>query len=95
MRCKGVTILMTVFILFTACKDKAVEEAALIRPVLYQEVGYLGGENSRTFSGTARTEKIINLSFRSSGIITFFDLKIGQQVKKATCWHDWIMYRHA
>lgn len=82
MRCKGITILTTVFILFASCKDKTVEEAAPVRPVLYQEVGYLGGASSRTFSGTARTEKVINLSFRSSGIITFFDLKIGQQVKK-------------
>ncbi len=82
MKYKGVLILVTVLLLFTSCKDKTVEKAAPVRPVLYQEVGYLGGDNSRTFSGTARTEKVINLSFRSSGIITFFDLKIGQQVKK-------------
>ena len=82
MRSKGIILLMIFSVLFAACKDQVAEEAAPIRPVLYQEVGYLGGDNSRTFSGTARTEKVINLSFRSSGIITFFDLKIGQQVKK-------------
>lgn len=82
MKCKGVLIVTIAVFLFLSCKDKAVEKAAPVRPVLYQEVGYLGGENSRTFSGTARTEKVINLSFRSSGIITFFNLKIGQQVKK-------------
>lgn len=79
---KGIIKLFTIVLLFTSCKDKVIEEVAPVRPVLYQEVGYLGGANSRTFSGTARTEKVINLSFRSSGIITFFDLKIGQQVKK-------------
>ncbi len=70
------------FLLLSACKEKAVQESAPVRPVLYQKVGYLGGDNSRTFSGTAKTEKVINLSFRSSGIITQFNLKIGQQVKK-------------
>lgn len=67
--------------LVVSCKDKAVEPIP-VRPVLYQQVGYLGGEDARTFSGTAKTEKVINLSFRSSGIITFFNLKIGQRVKK-------------
>jgi len=82
MKCKGILIVTLVVLLFTSCKDKVVEKAPPVRPVLYQEVGYLGGDNSRTFSGTARTEKVINLSFRSSGIITFFNLKIGQLVKK-------------
>lgn len=82
MRSKGIIVLTSFLLLFAACKEKVAEETASVRPVLYQEVGYLGGENSRTFSGTARTEKVINLSFRSSGIITFFDLKIGQLVKK-------------
>ena len=82
MNCKGVLIVTIAVFLFASCKDKAVEKELPIRPVLYQEVGYLGGDNSRTFSGTARTEKVINLSFRSSGIITFFNLKIGQEVKK-------------
>ena len=82
MRSKGISILIFIIVFMASCKEKVVEEAAPVRPVLYQEVGYLGGESSRTFSGTAKTEKVINLSFRSSGIITFFDLKIGQQVKK-------------
>jgi multidrug efflux system membrane fusion protein len=82
MKYKGVLILGAVLFLFNSCKDKVVEETVPVRPVLYQEVGYLGGDNIRTFSGTARTEKVINLSFRSSGIITLFNLKIGQQVKK-------------
>lgn len=82
MKFKGILIVTIAVSLFSSCKDKAVEKELPVRPVLYQEVGYLGGDNSRTFSGTARTEKVINLSFRSNGIITFFNLKIGQQVKK-------------
>ncbi|PID28719.1 MAG: efflux transporter periplasmic adaptor subunit [Candidatus Cloacimonadota bacterium] len=36
----------------------------------------------RSFSGSAQTEKIINLSFRNSGIITDLNIRPGQKVKK-------------
>lgn len=81
MKYKGFLLLIVIIIISNGCKEKVVEPPP-VRPVLYKEVGYLGGENSRTFSGTAKTEREINLSFRSSGIITVFNLKIGQQVKK-------------
>ncbi len=73
-------LLVTVF--FMSCGEKKKEEKLPVRPVSYQEVGFLGGESTRTFSGTANTEKVINLSFRNNGIITEFNLKIGQTVKK-------------
>ncbi|WP_299365684.1 efflux RND transporter periplasmic adaptor subunit [Winogradskyella sp.] len=69
-------------ILLSSCGEKEVKEEVVLRPVKYAEVGYLGGEKTRQFSGTAKTEKIVNLSFRSSGIITKFDMKLGQDVKK-------------
>jgi len=69
-------------VLFLSCSDDKKETKKFVRPVKYQEVGYLGGEKIRTFSGTAQTDKIIALSFRSSGIITTFDMKLGQEVKK-------------
>jgi len=72
-------LLVTVFSI--SCSEKKKEEKPPVRPVSYQEVGFLGGESTRTFSGTANTEKVINLSFRNSGIITEFYLKIGQTVK--------------
>ena len=72
---------LVVFIL-VSCGEKEVKEEIVLRPVKYSEVSYLGGEKSRQFSGTARTEKIINLSFRSSGIVTKLDMKLGQKVKK-------------
>ena len=68
--------------LLLSCGSEQKKEEKFLRPVKYQEVGFLGGERVRTFSGTARTDKIINLSFRSSGIITQFDMKLGQRVKK-------------
>ena len=76
------TILSAVVLLLFACGKEEKKEEKLIRPVQYQEVGFLGGDKIRTFSGTAKTDKIINLSFRSSGIITEHNLKIGQKVKK-------------
>ena len=69
-------------VLLVSCGGEEKKEENTLRPVKYMEIGFLGGEESRTFSGTARTDKIINLSFRSSGIITQFDLKLGQKVTK-------------
>ncbi|WP_295830345.1 efflux RND transporter periplasmic adaptor subunit [uncultured Winogradskyella sp.] len=67
-----------------SCGEKEVKEEVILRPVKYSEVTYLGGEKTRQFSGTAKTEKIVNLSFRSSGIITKLDMNLGQKVKKGT-----------
>jgi RND family efflux transporter MFP subunit len=69
-------------IMLTSCGEKEAPAKVLIRPVKYSEVTYLGSDKARTFSGTAKTEKIINLSFRSSGIITMLNMKLGQKVKK-------------
>ncbi len=73
--------LLLVTIFFLSCKEEKIVEPP-IRPVTYQEVGFLGDEATRTFSGTANTDKVIKLSFRSSGIITEFNLRIGQTVKE-------------
>lgn len=73
--------LIIVFLL-VGCGEKEVKEDVVLRPVKYAEVTYLGGQKARQFSGTAKTEKIVNLSFRSSGIITKLDMKLGQTVKK-------------
>ncbi|UJH68382.1 efflux RND transporter periplasmic adaptor subunit [Allomuricauda sp. SCSIO 65647] len=69
-------------LLALSCGEEKKESETLLRPVKYNEVGFLGGQKVRVFSGTARTDKIINLSFRNSGIITLFDMKLGQKAKK-------------
>ncbi|EAR01152.1 probable transport/efflux transmembrane protein [Maribacter sp. HTCC2170] len=69
-------------LIFISCGDEKKEENKIVRPVSYQEVGYLGGEKSRTFSGTSKTDEVVNLTFRNGGIITTFDIKLGQKVKK-------------
>ncbi|BFP40132.1 efflux RND transporter periplasmic adaptor subunit [Flavobacteriaceae bacterium GF1] len=76
----GFLLALSMFLFSCGAEEKKEEKS--LRPVKYMEIGFLGGEKSRTFSGTARTDKIINLSFRNSGIITQFDLKLGQKVKK-------------
>jgi RND family efflux transporter MFP subunit len=73
---------LIILFLLVSCGEKEVKEAVVLRPVKYSEVSYLGGEKSRQFSGTARTQKIVNLSFRSSGIVTKLDMKLGQNVTK-------------
>jgi RND family efflux transporter MFP subunit len=73
---------LLILFLLASCGEKEVKEELILRPVKYSEVSYLGGEKSRQFSGTARTQKIVNLSFRSSGIVTKLDMKLGQNVKK-------------
>ena len=73
---------ITMIVLIWGCGSKEEAKEKVLRPVKFQEVGFLGGQKVRTFSGTAQTDKIVNLSFRSSGIIVVFDMKLGQKVKK-------------
>lgn len=75
-------ILLFLIVVTTSCSEEKKQQEIFLRPVRYESVGYLGGGKLRTFSGTAKTDKIINLSFRSTGIITQFDIKLGQRVKK-------------
>ncbi|PWK17940.1 multidrug efflux system membrane fusion protein [Xanthomarina spongicola] len=70
------------FLLLLNCGKKEEAPEVVLRPVKYVEVSYLGGDVIREFSGTAKTEKIINLSFRNTGIITELNMKLGQEVKK-------------
>ncbi|WP_350284685.1 efflux RND transporter periplasmic adaptor subunit [uncultured Croceitalea sp.] len=68
--------------LLLSCNGNSKEEEQLLRPVRYYEVGYRGAVNGRTFSGTAATEKRIDLSFRNSGVVTEFEIQLGQKVTK-------------
>lgn len=77
---KAISILC-ILLCFNCGKQEKVAEVVL-RPVKFTEVSYFGGDIVREFSGTAKTEKIINLSFRNTGIITQLNMKLGQEVKK-------------
>jgi multidrug efflux system membrane fusion protein len=69
-------------VLVFSCSEEKPPEEKFVRPVRFQEVGYRGDVKFRSFSGTAKTEKVNNLSFRNNGIITQFDIKLGQEVRK-------------
>ncbi|MEM1002025.1 MAG: efflux RND transporter periplasmic adaptor subunit, partial [Bacteroidota bacterium] len=69
-------------ILLISCGGNDQQNQEFLRPVKYETVSYSLGQKTRTFSGTAQTEKITNLSFRNSGIITVFNIQLGQEIKK-------------
>lgn len=69
-------------LLFSSCQNKEEQKQSPIRPVNYTRVSTLDSENTRVFTGTSRANEIINLSFRNTGIITYFHMKLGQRVKK-------------
>lgn len=72
---------LTLVLLFLGCESPPAEVAPL-RPVETTEVGYNSEDRNRTFSGTARTDTIVNLSFRSTGILSALNIKLGQAVHK-------------
>ncbi len=70
-------------VLLLSCgKKEAIQEEKMIRPVRFQEVGLQSTSFSRTYTGVAKTEKEIKMSFRSSGIVTKLDIVLGQKVRK-------------
>lgn len=78
----GALILASLLLLWAGCGGAEDIEEKQLRVVVHEEVGFLGGSETRTFSGTAETDKIVNLSFRSGGIITLFNMQLGQVVRK-------------
>lgn len=79
---KHIVLIVFGFLMLTACKDKEVQKEEVLRPVEYQVVGNLNSQKIRTFSGVAKAGDEIELSFRSTGIITTLDIKVGQKVNK-------------
>lgn len=67
-------------LLAIACGGDTEEQVAPLRPVVYEAVGSAGGATSRTFSGSAVTGRVVNLSFRSSGVVTELNIVLGQRV---------------
>ncbi|WP_254884086.1 efflux RND transporter periplasmic adaptor subunit [Aquimarina sp. TRL1] len=74
--------LMLVFLLGSCKSKKEEQKEEILRPVKYQTIGTVATQNVRTFSGVAKAGDEIELSFRSSGIITVSNIKVGQKVKK-------------
>ncbi len=76
-------VFVSVIALFvSACGEPATQDVRALRPLRHQVVGYLGGGTTRTFSGTAETGSVVNLSFRSGGVITELNMRVGQTVSR-------------
>ncbi|MFT7687435.1 MAG: multidrug efflux system membrane fusion protein [Candidatus Azotimanducaceae bacterium] len=68
-------------LLIVACSEELEEEIS-VRNVRLMTVGITSHDTRRSFNGRAETDRVVNLSFRSTGFITLFDIKLGQQVEK-------------
>ena len=69
-------------IAFMSCKEEVKVKEAVLRPVKFTVVGDVNTQKIRTFSGVAKAGDEIELSFRSSGVITKVNVGKGQKVKK-------------
>ncbi len=78
------TLLLLAFcqVILFACADRQELVPPPVRPVKYQELEYVTVHKSFTFSGSAQMVKIVNLSFRNTGIITELNIGLGQEVRK-------------
>ncbi|WP_236669019.1 efflux RND transporter periplasmic adaptor subunit [Aquimarina mytili] len=79
---KHIVLMVFSLLMIHACKEKEVIKEEVLRPVEYQVVGSSNAQKVRTFSGVAKAGDEIELSFRSTGIITTLDIKVGQKVSK-------------
>jgi RND family efflux transporter MFP subunit len=72
-----------VCLLALACGGETPEDnRSDLRPVVSHVVGYARGETTRTFSGSAETGRIVNLSFRNSGVVTVLEITLGQTIQR-------------
>ena len=71
-------------ILLYSCGGKSEEKVTRIKPVKYEEVAFKGGLQKRTFTGVSQSGSETNLSFRTSGLITKLDVRVGDRVRKGS-----------
>ncbi len=78
---KTVSVVLLVSMLFS-CSEK--KETQLRKPKLvkYAEVGFNNQGSAVTYNGVVQQELVINLSFRTSGMITKLSIELGQKVVK-------------
>jgi len=69
---------LTALVIFSCSEDEKKKED--VRPVRFQVVAEVGSQTTRTFSGVAQPGVETKLSFKVSGTIQKFNIKVGQQV---------------
>lgn len=65
-----------------SCTKERPPEEKVARPVKFIEVDYANTGKVRTFSGASKTDQVIQLSFRSAGVLSDLNIKLGQRVKE-------------
>ena len=64
------------------CSESGAPVVEAVRPVRWASVGYAGAGSSRAFTGTAETASALSLSFRSGGLVTARNVRVGQVVAR-------------
>lgn len=77
-----IVLFLFVSLIVVSCSEKKESTQEVIRPVRTLTVGNTSGSNINTFTGVASAGNEIELSFRSTGLLTFLNLKPGMRVKK-------------
>ncbi len=76
----SIVIFLSIMALISCGEEEKKEE--VIRPVRYGEVFVIGGEQTRTFTGTSRAGISTNLSFKVSGTVQKVSVKVGDNVRR-------------
>ncbi|WP_068475298.1 efflux RND transporter periplasmic adaptor subunit [Saccharicrinis aurantiacus] len=74
--------MLVLVIIISACGNKEKKKEEVIKPVRYEVVAKMNAQKVRSYSGVASASNKIELSFRTSGIVSVLKAKIGQRVKK-------------
>lgn len=77
---RGVALLAAALAL--GCSEPEATAEPTIRPVRWAAVSYAGAGSSRSFTGTAETASALSLSFRSGGLVTARNVRVGQAVAR-------------
>ena len=76
------SLLIVLPFLVLACGDGDPESTLPPRPVAWVAVGSGDGAVTRSFSGSASTDRVLTLSFRSAGVLTSLGIRLGDRVRE-------------
>ncbi len=73
---------LIIIVSLSSCQEKKEEKKEILRPAKYELVRKTNSLQIRNFSGVASASEAVELSFRSSGVVTQLNAKTGKKVKK-------------
>ncbi|MGL1901546.1 MAG: efflux RND transporter periplasmic adaptor subunit [Fibrobacterales bacterium] len=78
----GVALVIGSILLFSCSDDDQKKVSQNPRPVKYDTIKRVGGQQQKTFSGMTHSAEEAKVSFRSSGQLRTLSVKVGQKVRK-------------